>query len=259
MAVSAAAPVEYRGLKASSWDLFLGPGTHWEDTFFFREMLARFGQPGLEVGCGTGRVLLHFLADGFDIDGVDNAPEMLAICRNKAARLGLRPTLFQQPMEALALPRRYRSIIISAGSFQLVTEPLLAGAALRRLAAHLEPGGGLVLRLVWLWQPGEPEETDWALVRAATRPDDGALVRWWQRVWRDVGRQLEHTEDRYEVVIRGEVVATEYYRQSPAARWYSPEQAAGLCRAAGFGPVEVIEQPGSLPDSRHFAVVAIKE
>ncbi len=90
---------EYQGLKASTWDLFLGQTVHWEDTLFFHELIGRYGQPTLEVGCGTGRLLLDYMAAGIDIDGVDNSPEMLAICRRKAQQRGLQPVLFQQSME----------------------------------------------------------------------------------------------------------------------------------------------------------------
>ena len=97
---------EYRGLLASTWDLFLGHTSHWEDTLFFRELIGRHGQPVLEVGCGTGRLLLDYLANGIAIDGVDISPEMLAICRDKAQQRSLQPALFQQSMEWLDLPRR---------------------------------------------------------------------------------------------------------------------------------------------------------
>src|SRR6266550_247114 len=47
-------------------------------------IVTEFGQPVLDVGCGTGRILLDFLVQRIDIDGVDNSPEMLAVCREKA-------------------------------------------------------------------------------------------------------------------------------------------------------------------------------
>ena len=246
---------EYRGLKASTWDLFLGQASVWEDTLFFREMIVRYGQPALELGCGTGRLLLGYLADGLDIDGVDNSPEMLAVCREKAASLGLQPGLFQQTMEALALPRRYRTIIVPAGSFQLVTDPALARRALHRMVAHLQPGGGLALRFMLLWQPGEPVQSDWRMVGEITRPDDGARVRWWQKSWFDVANQLEHTQDRYEVLLHGEIVTTEQYVQSPAACWYSREQALALFQEAGLVDVRLVETLDATEKSRHFAVV----
>ncbi|MGH2626224.1 MAG: class I SAM-dependent methyltransferase, partial [Anaerolineales bacterium] len=101
---------EYRGLMASTWDLFRGDTSGWEDRSAYRHMINRYGQPVLDVGCGTGRLLLDYLGQGVDIDGVDISPEMLVLCRAKAERLGLAPTLHRSPMEELDLPRRYRVI-----------------------------------------------------------------------------------------------------------------------------------------------------
>src|SRR5579864_6487150 len=101
---------EYRGLIAQAWDLLRGDTSHWEDRPFYRDIIHASGQPALDIGCGTGRLLLDYLADGIDIDGVDCSPEMLEIFRQKAQKRGLHPTLFQQSMEALDLPRSYRTI-----------------------------------------------------------------------------------------------------------------------------------------------------
>jgi SAM-dependent methyltransferase len=152
---------EYRGLIASSWDLLRGDTTHWGDRRRYRELIERYGQPALDVGCGTGRLLLDYLRAGIDIDGVDNSPEMLARCREKAGRLGLHPVLYQQSMEALALPRRYRTILVPSSSFQLVTDSDAAAAAMRRFLVHLEPGGALAMSFMPLWQAGDPLETGW--------------------------------------------------------------------------------------------------
>ena len=37
----------------------------------------------LEIGCGTGRVLKHFLERGYAITGVDISDDMLAVARKK--------------------------------------------------------------------------------------------------------------------------------------------------------------------------------
>ena len=91
---------EYRGFLASAWDLLRGDTSDWPDRAFYRDIILQYGQPALDIGCGTGRLLLDYLAAGIDIDGVDNSPEMLAICK-ESAEAGLHPTLFQQNMEAL--------------------------------------------------------------------------------------------------------------------------------------------------------------
>jgi ubiquinone/menaquinone biosynthesis C-methylase UbiE len=225
---------------ASTWDLFLGNEAGWEDTLFFRELIRGHGQPALEVGCGTGRLLLDYLAAGIIIDGVDNSPEMLAVCRDKAQQRGLQPALFQQAMEQLDLPRRYRTIIIPASSFQLVTDPVMARQAMQRFLAHLEPGGVLAMRLMIPWQEGQPTQTEWRLTGEVVRPEDGAVLRRWSRASYEVENQLEHTEDRYEVSLQGEIIASEHHRRSPAARWYTPAQVLNLLEEAGFTQVRLL-------------------
>jgi len=73
--------------------------------------------------------------------------------------------------------------------------------------------------------------------------------------------QLWHTEDRYEVVRDGEVVATEVHRQSPAGRWYSQAQAAQLYRDEGFMDVRLLRgfthTPASVDDTL-YCVLGVK-
>lgn len=233
---------EYRGMVASSWDLLRGDYSTWPDRPFYRDVIGRSGEPALDIGSGTGRLILDYLADGMDVDGVDLSPEMLAICREKARALGLRPSLYEQAMESLELPRRYRTIFVPSSSFQLLTDREAAGRAMARFREHLEPGGALVMPFMLLWserraarEPGDPWE--WRVHQERERPEDGALIRRWQRSRYDVAEQLEHTEDRYEVIAGGEVVSTEHHQRSPATRWYTQEQALAVYREAGLSDV----------------------
>ena len=152
---------EYIGLMAATWDLFRGDTSEWADRFFFKEAVSRYGQPVLDVGCGTGRLLLDFLADGVDMDGVDNSAEMLRLCREKAASRGLSPTLYEGEMDTLSLPRRYQTIIVPSSSFQLLTNDSAAKAALQRFYDHLLPGGVLIMSLMQFWQEGEGLDSGW--------------------------------------------------------------------------------------------------
>ena len=68
------------------------------------------GQPALDVGCGTGRILTLLVDEGFDVDGVDISPDLLAYARERAERGGFTPNLYAQPMHELDLPRTYRTI-----------------------------------------------------------------------------------------------------------------------------------------------------
>jgi ubiquinone/menaquinone biosynthesis C-methylase UbiE len=250
----AEAEYEYRGLVASSWDLLRGDTSDWADRPRYQELIEQYGQPALDVGCGTGRLLLDYLGTGIDIDGVDNSPEMLARCREKAERLGLRPALYQQSMEALALPRRYRTILVPSSSFQLVTDPEAAAAAMRRFLVHLEPGGALAMSFMSLWEADDPLETEWWATEQVS-PEDGAVVRRCSRAWYEPARQLEHTEARYDVVRDGEVVATETHRRSPATRWYTHAQVRDLYDAAGFVDVQLFREWSTTPATADDALI----
>ena len=77
---------EYHGLMAEAWDLLRGDTSGWEDRPFYLELIRRFGEPALDVGCGTGRLLLDYLAEGIEIDGLDVSPDMLALSAGRRPR-----------------------------------------------------------------------------------------------------------------------------------------------------------------------------
>jgi SAM-dependent methyltransferase len=111
---------------------------------YFQRFIEDGGQPALDVACGTGRLLIPYLRAGLDVDGCDVSADMIALCRAKAEREGLAPNLFVQPMHALDLPRRYRTIVV-CGAFGLGSTREQDIEALRRFHDHLEPGGTVLL------------------------------------------------------------------------------------------------------------------
>jgi SAM-dependent methyltransferase len=78
------------------------------------------------------------------VDGCDVSADMLALCSEQAAREGLSPTLYEQAMHELDLPRAYKTIVV-CGAFGLGSSRDQDLEALRRIHAHLEPGGTLLL------------------------------------------------------------------------------------------------------------------
>ena len=230
---------EYKGLMAEAWDLLRGDTSEWADRDFYLALIEQEGQPVLDVGCGTGRLLLDYLDQGLDVDGVDNSPEMLDLCRQKGAAQGLAPRLYEQFVEALDLPRRYRTILVPSSSLQLLLEPETVQAAMARLYEHLLPGGILAASFMTLWQPGDPLESEW---EKAVEREDGALVRRSAHSRYEPETGYEHTEDLYQIIVDGRVVAEEQHRRSPATRSYTQAQARSLFTRAGFEEVSLFSE-----------------
>jgi SAM-dependent methyltransferase len=232
---------EYRGLMAQAWDLLRGDYAAWTDRPFYRAIVERRDGPALDVGCGTGRLILDYLQAGLDVDGVDNSPEMLEICRAKAAVSGVDVAgrLFEQEMDRLALARRYATIFAPSSTFQLLTDASAATQAMMRFRDHLQRDGLLVMPFMSkLWHgrhaPPQMEWCDWYKLGEAQRPEDGATIRRWTRARYDHDQQLEHEENRYEVLLGGVVTQTEHLGRSPCVRWYSQAQARALHEQNGF-------------------------
>src|SRR6476469_1645689 len=133
----------HHGLVADYWAQF-------NDDFrpheipYFRRFIEDDGQPALDVGCGSGRLLIPYLRAGLDVDGCDVSADMIELCRERAAREGVSPTLLVQPMHELDPPRRYRTIYV-CGGFGLGSDRDRDAQALARFYECLEPGGTLVL------------------------------------------------------------------------------------------------------------------
>ena len=152
------------GLVARWWAEFSEGGP---EVDYFRKFVVR-GQPALDVACGTGRLLIPYLREGLDVDGCDVSADMIALCREKAGRERLSPTLFVQPMHELDPPRTYKTIFV-CGGFALGSTRTDAMEALRRFHANLEAGGTLVFDIEMPYSSGYPSRC-WPRDERATIP-----------------------------------------------------------------------------------------
>jgi SAM-dependent methyltransferase len=163
---------EYYGMMAEFWDLFRGDTSTWDDRFFFLDVVKKYGQPVLDVGCGTGRILLDFMQQGFDIDGVDNSPDMLALLHQKAEKLNLNPPFISRKcMHPAQISNRPCSVQFFS-TFVDASPPARAELLLRTPVARRFGHA--------FYDPLETgRSTRKENMSEVTRPEDGATIRRW--------------------------------------------------------------------------------
>jgi SAM-dependent methyltransferase len=119
------------------------------DLPFYQKMARETGGPVLELGSGTGRVLLPLAGEGHRVTGLDLSEAMLERCRGKLARLPVeereRVRLVQGDMTNFDLGELFPLVVIPFRPFQHLLEVEQQVACLRAVHRHLPEKGRLVL------------------------------------------------------------------------------------------------------------------
>ena len=120
-----------------------------EDVAFFVEAAQASGGPVLEIGCGTGRVLIPTARAGIDIYGIDLSPHMLDVCQRRLteepSEVQRRVQLDLADMREFDLGQTFKLITIPFRPFQHLIEIEDQMACLRCIHRHLAGDGRLIL------------------------------------------------------------------------------------------------------------------
>lgn len=202
------------------------------DATFYRDLALKAGGPVLELGCGTGRILLGIAQAGIECVGLDASPAMLQVLRGKNPPPNL--TLFEGRMQSFALGEgRFRLITAPFRAFShllTVEEQLAALACIRR---HLAPGGTFVFdlfdpNLARLAAVSEPE------MLAATFHYEGHEIRRFDSSLRDHSEQVMTVRMRFEGGPP-ELTGSADFK----LRWFYRYEVEHLLHRAGFADVAI--------------------
>jgi SAM-dependent methyltransferase len=122
-----------------------------QDVAFYVEMARESGGPVLEIGCGTGRILIPTAQAGIEIVGLDASDRMLSTCREKLhrepAEVRSRVDLVRADMRRFHLNRTFNLISTPFRPFQHLTTVQDQLACLACVRRHLTDGGTFILDL----------------------------------------------------------------------------------------------------------------
>jgi SAM-dependent methyltransferase len=120
-----------------------------QDVAFYVKAVKEYGDPALELGCGTGRITMAIADAGYRIVGLDISEKMLERAGEKRAALRReaqeRVHLVQGDMTHFDLGEKFRLIVIPFRPFQHLLETEQQIGCLNCAKKHLATNGRLIL------------------------------------------------------------------------------------------------------------------
>ncbi len=124
-------------------------GDFLDDLAMYVGFAARTGGPILELGCGTGRLLIPLAREGYEVTGVDISTEMLKRAREKAIAAGVheRVELIEGDIRTFSTPKKFPLALSAVSSFMALDSLEKQISGLVNVHKALRPGGILILDL----------------------------------------------------------------------------------------------------------------
>jgi SAM-dependent methyltransferase len=217
----------------------------------------------LEVGSGTGRILIPIARAGISIVGLDRSHGMLQRCLEKIAQeppeVRDRIEVRRADMRTFDLGRQFALIIVPFRGFQHLIDADDQRAFLRAARRHLAPGGRLVFDVfnpdpARLASPSTEESEDTPL----TPLRGGRAFRRTARVVAiDQTAHVSHVELTY--YVRNATGGEDRRVQAFPMRWFFPEEIPPLVESAGLSVRSIfgdLQRSPVSPGSPDLIVVA---
>lgn len=140
---------EYESNHARYYDMCYTVPTG--DVQFYVEEATKSGSPVLELGCGTGRIMIPTAEAGIDVVGLDASSAMLDVARSKINKLSpdiqSHIELVEGDMRTFSLDRKFKLITIPFRAFLHILTSEDQRKTLERIREHLEDDGRLILNI----------------------------------------------------------------------------------------------------------------
>jgi SAM-dependent methyltransferase len=199
------APQDDYGAAAEFYD-YVPPYSDRADIDFWVTAAVESGGPVLELGCGTGRVLIPTARAGVEIAGLDLSRSMLGICERKLSReppqVAARVTLLEADMRRFELGRQFALATMPFRPFQHLITVEDQIACLETIHRHLMPAGRLILDLFNPFLPAlvdESRHSEYGDEPEFGLPDGRQVVRRFRTARQDWLAQVQDVELIYYV------------------------------------------------------------
>ncbi len=132
-------PIYFDGEHYDSW-------TEREvDIPFYKEQVKKYGEPVLELGCGTGRITIPIARKGHEITGLDISKQLLERGKEKAEEEDLDIEWIRGDMKDFYLDRKFNLIFVAFNSIHHILTLEDMEKVLKNVKEHLKPDGRFII------------------------------------------------------------------------------------------------------------------
>ena len=237
-----------------------------EDQAFYLRFACESTGATLELGCGTGRILIPLARAGCQVMGLDHSEYMLSQCRDKLRaedpEVQRRAKVVQDSMVTFDLDARFGLVTTPFRSFQHIVSVEEQLSCLRSANRHLIEGGRLILDLfnvnpARLHDPKYAQEAE--DFRDAVLPDGSTLRRTHRTAGFHRAEQYNEIEMTYTVTSPGG--ETRRFVQTFPMRYFYGYEVEHLLARCGFVVLDIFgdfDRSPFVDDSPQMIFVAEK-
>jgi SAM-dependent methyltransferase len=115
------------------------------DIPFYFDLIKLFGEPILDLGCGTGRITIPIAKNGHKIIGIDSSKKMLDEAMQKAQSSSLTIDFIESDIRNFDLPERFSLILLTFNTICHLYDFESIFSTFTCIKKHLKPGGRLII------------------------------------------------------------------------------------------------------------------
>jgi len=245
---------EYKKLHAEWYELASADRDHSREIAFWEDCIAAAGEPVLEIGSGTGRVLVPLLERGHNVTGIYTSEDMTAWCLARCAAKGLRGDIHDQDARNFSLSRQFALVIFPSGGLGLFVDDADIHSTFQRVRAHLKPGGWFVYEF-----EQAPAETAKGTSDSFTSDWFAAgdvIINWRRKHKYNPASRTWKQLMVYEKFVDGRLVGTEV--SDRIGRMFTVEEVCRFAEAGGFVDIHATRWLTDDPPDRDTHVVTVR-
>lgn len=195
---------------------------------FYQRQIERYGEPVLELGCGSGNYLVALSQNLQTIVGLDISEEMLGAAERKAEAEGVSTDLIVGDMRSFEIDQKFKLIFIAGNSLQHLLTHTDIESCFASVKKHLFPFGKFVVEV---FNPSLEllcRERDKRYFIGEYKTEEGWVVVT-ENVFYDAATQINHIDWHYKNQFMKEEQTVSFQM-----RQFFPQEFDALFQANGF-------------------------